>query len=111
MDDTKRWASERSFFDDEEYSEAPIPASTIARYTQCRKPWLAPEFPFHILGDVRDKYILELGCGDGGNSILLALRGARVVGVDISSRVRWSCLNPPMMTNSTSSAGGRCCIT
>jgi SAM-dependent methyltransferase len=86
MDETKRWASERSFFDDEEYSDAPIPASTIERYTRCRKPWLAAEFPFHILGDVRDKYILELGCGDGGNAILLALRGARVVGVDISPR-------------------------
>jgi SAM-dependent methyltransferase len=86
MDDTKRWTSERSFFNDEEYSDAPIPAATIERYTRCRKPWLAPELPFHILGDVRDKHILELGCGDGGNAILLALRGARVVGVDISPR-------------------------
>lgn len=66
----------------------PLPTSTIARYTQCRKSWLAPAFPFHILGFVRGKYILQLqlGRGDGGNAILLALRGARVVGVDISPR-------------------------
>jgi 2-polyprenyl-3-methyl-5-hydroxy-6-metoxy-1,4-benzoquinol methylase len=37
-----------------------------------------------VLGDVRGKYILEVGSGDGGNAILLALKGARVVGVDIS---------------------------
>jgi 2-polyprenyl-3-methyl-5-hydroxy-6-metoxy-1,4-benzoquinol methylase len=84
--DAKRWESEQAFFDDEEYSEGPIPASTIQRYTECTKPWLAAEFPFYILGDVRGKRILEVGCGDGGNAILLALKGARVVGVDISPR-------------------------
>jgi 2-polyprenyl-3-methyl-5-hydroxy-6-metoxy-1,4-benzoquinol methylase len=84
--DTERWESEQAFFDEEEYCEEPIPASTIQRYTDCTKPWLAAEFPFHVLGDVRDKHILEVGCGDGGNAILLALKGARVVGVDISRR-------------------------
>jgi SAM-dependent methyltransferase len=81
-----RWESEQQFFDSEEYSEQPVAESTIRRYTECRKPWLAAEFPFYILGDVAGKYILELGCGDGGNAILLALRGAEVVGIDISPR-------------------------
>jgi len=86
MSDQSRWESEQKFFDDEEYSDQPIAESTIQRYTQCRKPWLAAEFPFYILGDIRGKYVLELGCGDGGNAVLLALRGAEVVGVDISPR-------------------------
>src|SRR4051812_40310577 len=86
MGHEQRWADEQSFFDNDEYSELPIPDSTIERYTLCRKPWLAPEFPYYALGDVRGKHILELGCGDGGNAILLALRGAHVVGVDISPR-------------------------
>lgn len=85
MSDHRKWESERKYFDDV-YNDLPIPPSTIERYTLCRKPWLAPEFPFHVLGDVRGKYILELGCGDGGNAIILALRGAEVVGVDISPR-------------------------
>ena len=37
-------------------------------------------------GDVREKRILDVGCGDGTRSVLLALKGARVVGVDISER-------------------------
>ena len=86
MDHQQRWETEQKFFDDEEYNDLPIPPSTIERYTSCRKPWLAPEFPFHVLGDLHGKYILELGCGDGGNAILLALLGAQVVGVDISPK-------------------------
>jgi 2-polyprenyl-3-methyl-5-hydroxy-6-metoxy-1,4-benzoquinol methylase len=86
MDHTRRWEEEREFFDNEEYDNSAIPPSVVARYTECRKPWLAPEFHFHVLGDVHGKRILEVGCGDGGNSILLALRGAYAVGVDISSR-------------------------
>jgi 2-polyprenyl-3-methyl-5-hydroxy-6-metoxy-1,4-benzoquinol methylase len=86
VDNTKRWEAEREYFDTEEYDESALPPSVVERYTLCRKPWLAPEFPFSVLGDVRGKRILEVGCGAGGNSILLALKGACVVGVDISSR-------------------------
>lgn len=86
MSDTRRWESEKAYFDDEEYVETAIPPSTIERYAKCRKPWLAAEFPFHLLGDVRGRHILDVGCGDGGNAILLALKGARVVGVDIAPR-------------------------
>jgi len=82
----ERWLKEQEFFDAEEYSEGPIPANTIERYRLCRKPFLPAEQPFSMIGDIRGKRILELGCGDGGNSVLLALKGASVVGIDISPR-------------------------
>jgi len=82
----KRWTLEQQFFDAEEYSESPIPANTIERYQLCRKPFLPAELPFWLMGDVRGKRILEVGCGDGGNSVLLALKGALVEGIDISPR-------------------------
>ena len=40
-----------------------------------------------LLGDVRGISILDLGCGEGGYSRELARRGAKVVGVDGSSRL------------------------
>jgi SAM-dependent methyltransferase len=82
----QRWSDERSFFDAEQYSEGPIPEAVIQRYARCRKPFLPAEYPFWLLGDVRGKSVLEVGCGDGANSILLALKGARVVGLDISPK-------------------------
>jgi ubiquinone/menaquinone biosynthesis C-methylase UbiE len=38
----------------------------------------------HLLGDVRDKRILELGCGAGAAGRWLVTRGADVVGLDVS---------------------------
>jgi len=38
------------------------------------------------LADVRGKRVLDIGCGTGWTSILLAQRGARVTAVDISPR-------------------------
>jgi ubiquinone/menaquinone biosynthesis C-methylase UbiE len=43
------------------------------------------EYAFHLLGDVRGKVVLDLGCGSGENTILLTRRGARVHATDISS--------------------------
>jgi ubiquinone/menaquinone biosynthesis C-methylase UbiE len=42
------------------------------------------EYAFHLLGNVRGRAVLDVGCGAGENSLLLARRGARVLGVDIS---------------------------
>ena len=48
--------------------------------------WQLPDSELGILGDVDGKDVLELGCGAAQWSILLARRGARVVGLDNSGR-------------------------
>lgn len=40
-----------------------------------------------LLGDVRDRRVLDLGCGEGGYARELAKRGAKVTGVDGSARL------------------------
>ena len=42
------------------------------------------EYAYHLLGDVRGKQVLDLGCGNGANTALLALRGATVWALDLS---------------------------
>ena len=42
------------------------------------------ESELKLLGDVKGKDILEIGCGGGQNTIVLAKWGARSVGLDIS---------------------------
>ena len=42
------------------------------------------ESELKLLGDVKEKDILEIGCGGGQNAIVLAKWGARSVGLDIS---------------------------
>ena len=60
--------------------------ANVGRYL---KPPLDTAFPleyaYALLGDARGKLVLDFGCGSGENSLLLARRGARVVGVDISA--------------------------
>lgn len=42
------------------------------------------EYAFSLLGDIRGKTVLDLGCGSGENLVPLATRGAHVIGIDIS---------------------------
>jgi SAM-dependent methyltransferase len=48
--------------------------------------WSVPEDDLQILGEVRGKDVLELGCGAAQWSIELAQEGANVVGLDNSER-------------------------
>jgi hypothetical protein len=48
--------------------------------------WSISEDQLHVLGDVRAKDVLELGCGGAQWSIALEKRGARCVGLDNSAR-------------------------
>ncbi len=47
-------------------------------------PWAPTENELRLLGDVRGKRILELGCGGGQCSIAFALQGATSTGIDLS---------------------------
>jgi len=63
----------------------PIARAELARYLN--PPADTPyglEYAFHLLGDVRGKTVLDLGCGTGENIVPLLERGARVIGMDIS---------------------------
>jgi 2-polyprenyl-3-methyl-5-hydroxy-6-metoxy-1,4-benzoquinol methylase len=63
----------------------PIKKTTFERYASPRWPHLFPkEKMFALAGDVRGKKILEVGCGEGIESLQLAYCGADVTGIDIS---------------------------
>ncbi|HKP17276.1 MAG TPA: class I SAM-dependent methyltransferase [Gaiellaceae bacterium] len=61
-------------------------AETLGRPEPRWGMWQLPESELAVLGDVEGKDVLELGCGAAQWSILLALGGARVVGLDNSPR-------------------------
>ena len=42
---------------------------------------------FSLTGDVREKHVLDLACGEGCNTRILAGNGAKVVGVDFSEKM------------------------
>ncbi len=47
-------------------------------------PWAPTEAELGLLGEVRGRRILELGCGGGQCSITFARQGAEAVGIDLS---------------------------
>ena len=60
-----------------------------ARLTETARAWgvwRIPEEHLRILGDVRDRDVLELGCGAGQWSVALAVEGARPIGMDVSRK-------------------------
>ncbi|MGH7692515.1 MAG: class I SAM-dependent methyltransferase [Candidatus Dormibacteria bacterium] len=48
-------------------------------------PDIGTEADLHLLGDVRGKRVLELGCGGAQCSIAFAKQGATAIGIDFSS--------------------------
>jgi SAM-dependent methyltransferase len=68
-----------------EASKTEIQNADLERYMNPPNRTLyALEYAFHLLGDVRGKTVLDLGCGSGENIVPLARRGAKVMGIDIS---------------------------
>ncbi|MGA8594344.1 MAG: class I SAM-dependent methyltransferase [Bryobacteraceae bacterium] len=86
LPDEQRWQRESEYFDAQEYSSELISNEVLERYVKCQRPYLLAEYLFWRLGDVRGKRVLEIGCGDGTNALILALKGATVVGIDLSQR-------------------------
>jgi len=63
----------------------PLSQETIARYRKTAHwRYYFLECVFHLLGDVSGKTVFDFGCGDGGNSLVLASMGAMTTGMDIS---------------------------
>src|SRR5690349_21347271 len=64
-----------------------MPRWNIERYKNPPESTVFPlEYAFHLLGDVSGKTVVDLGCGDGLNTVILASLGARVLAVDISDK-------------------------
>src|SRR5215813_12426780 len=62
--------------------------SDINRYLHASADTIYPlEYSHFLAGDLEGKTVLDFGCGTGKSSVLLAKRGARVIGLDISEPI------------------------
>jgi len=64
-----------------------VPGSEIARYRRPPADTVFPlEYAFHLFGNIQGKTIVDLGCGEGLNTIILAGLGANVFSIDWSEK-------------------------
>ena len=87
----ERWKEEASFFDSwaQKWGDDGLPIDPLAlqRYTRpVLRRRFNKEFRFRVMGDLRDKTLLDVGCGDGLNAVMLAKMGAKVTGIDVSPK-------------------------
>jgi len=72
-----RWAGQRA------KDLEPLDPAVLERYRTPGKLY-PKEYSFRLLGDLREKTILDVGCGEGEDGMILAKLGARVTGLDVS---------------------------
>src|SRR6266481_763873 len=87
MESASKLAQEAEFFDRWADANAkrlePTDPAVVERYRRPRG--LSPkEYCFRLLGDLRGKNILDVGCGEGEDAMILAMLGAQVTGLDVS---------------------------
>jgi SAM-dependent methyltransferase len=85
----ERWREEAAFFDRAaeriDVTTLRIDPMALQRYTRpVLRRRFNKEYRFKVLGPVAGKALLDVGCGDGQNSVMLAQMGAHVTGIDVS---------------------------
>jgi 2-polyprenyl-3-methyl-5-hydroxy-6-metoxy-1,4-benzoquinol methylase len=86
---SRRWDEEARFFDERaaDLDDASLRIDPLAlqRYSrELLRKRFNKEFRLHLLRPLEGKTLLDIGCGDGLNTVMFAKMGARVTGVDIS---------------------------
>jgi SAM-dependent methyltransferase len=70
------------------YADAYARSTAWREGPECRgDPWGILPGLLEVLGDVSGRSVLDAGCGDGYLSRVLARRGAKVTGIDLSPRL------------------------
>jgi 2-polyprenyl-3-methyl-5-hydroxy-6-metoxy-1,4-benzoquinol methylase len=86
----ERWNTEAQFFDEwaAKAAEEITPTDPLAlkRYSPPLRRKFHQEYCFLVMGSLKGKTVLDVGCGDGANAVLLAQLGATVTGIDISPK-------------------------
>ena len=62
-------------------------AQEVRKGNDVAREWLNNPAFLNFIGDLRGRRVLDAGCGEGHNTRILARRGARMTGVDISGRM------------------------
>jgi SAM-dependent methyltransferase len=80
-----RREAERTFFDEKAKTQKVeyVTAKALTRYSNPGTQFPL-EMMFRSAGDLRGRTVLDVGCGDGRNAVILGLLGAEVTGIDIS---------------------------